>query len=114
VADYLILLSHGEVRLASEVDDLLARHRVLTGPTAGADVRAPDLEVIDAKRAAAQAHVLVRVTGPDAAVVSAPPGFEAHPVTLEEVVLAYLRAPGAADRAVPVLVPPAEPTEVAR
>ena len=34
VADYLILMSRGRVQVAGEVDDLLARHRVLTGPAA--------------------------------------------------------------------------------
>ena len=37
VADYLILLSRGRVQVAGEVDDLLACHRVLTGPAAEAD-----------------------------------------------------------------------------
>ena len=36
VADYLILLSRGRVQVAGEVDDLLASHRVLTGPAAEA------------------------------------------------------------------------------
>ena len=37
VADYLILLSRGRVQVAGEVDDLLASHRVLTGPAAEAE-----------------------------------------------------------------------------
>ena len=32
VADYLVLVSHGSVQMVGEVDDLLATHRVLTGP----------------------------------------------------------------------------------
>ena len=32
VADYLVLLSQGQVQVAGEVDGLLASHRVLTGP----------------------------------------------------------------------------------
>ena len=32
VCDYLIVLAHGEVRLAGDVDQLLAEHRVLSGP----------------------------------------------------------------------------------
>src|SRR6201984_2199219 len=36
VADYLILLSRGRVQVAGEVDDLIAAHRVLTGPAAQA------------------------------------------------------------------------------
>ena len=37
VADYLVVLGAGELRLAGAVDDLLAEHQVLTGPAAGAD-----------------------------------------------------------------------------
>ena len=37
VADYLILLSRGQVQMAGEVDDLLASHHMLTGPAAEAD-----------------------------------------------------------------------------
>ena len=36
VADYLILMSQGRVQVAGEVDDLLASHRMLTGPAAEA------------------------------------------------------------------------------
>ena len=36
VADYLIVMSQGRVQVAGEVDDLLASHRVLTGPAAEA------------------------------------------------------------------------------
>jgi ABC-2 type transport system ATP-binding protein len=88
VADYLVLLSHGKVQLADEVDDLLTRHRVLTGPAAEADAHAARLHALVTRRAAAQAHLLVRDPG------QVPPGWEAHPVTMEELVMAYLRAPG--------------------
>src|SRR6202035_3495389 len=36
VADYLVLMSRGRVQVAGEVDDLLASHRILTGPAAEA------------------------------------------------------------------------------
>jgi ABC-2 type transport system ATP-binding protein len=91
VADYLILMSRGRVQLAGEVDDLLASHRVLTGPAAEAD-RYTERPVVQASRAAAQAHLLVRTTADD----PVPPGWEAHPVGLEELVLAYLRQPATA------------------
>ena len=91
VADYLILLSRGRVQVAGEVDDLLASHRVLTGPAAEAD-RYAERPVVHARRAGAQAHLLVRATADD----PVPPGWEAHPVGLEELALAYLREPGAA------------------
>ena len=91
VADYLILLSRGRVQMAGEVDDLLAGHRVLTGPAAEAGNFA-ERPVVHASRAEAQAHLLIRAAADD----PVPPGWEAHPVSLEELVLAYLREPGAA------------------
>ncbi|MGD0608226.1 MAG: ABC transporter ATP-binding protein [Streptosporangiaceae bacterium] len=92
VADYLVLLSGGMVKLDGEVEDLLACHRVLTGPAAEADGYAARLNVILARRAQAQAHLLVR-TGelPEPAA----PGWESHQVSLEELVMSYLRSPGA-------------------
>jgi ABC-2 type transport system ATP-binding protein len=91
VADYLILLSRGRVQVAGEVEDLLASHRVLTGPAAEAD-RYAERPVVHVRRAQAQAHLLVRAGAAD----PVPPGWEAHPVGLEELALAYLREPGAA------------------
>jgi ABC-2 type transport system ATP-binding protein len=92
VADYLILMSRGRVQLAGEVDDLLASHRLLTGPAAEADRYAERLSVVHAHRGEAQAHLLVRTTAAD----PVPRGWEAHPVGLEELALAYLREPAAA------------------
>src|SRR6266851_5131423 len=67
VADYLILLSRGRVQLAGEVEDLLASHRMLTGPAAEADRHAERLSVVHARRGEAQAHLLVRTTSDDPA-----------------------------------------------
>jgi ABC-2 type transport system ATP-binding protein len=92
MADYLIVLSHGQVQVAGEVDGLLAGHSTLTGPAAAADDIAERLAVVYARRAGTLAHLLVRSR---TAAEPAPPGWEAHPVGLEELVLAYLREPGA-------------------
>ena len=108
VADYLILLSRGRVQVAGEVDGLLASHRVLTGPAAEAGRYAERLRVVHTQRGEAQAHLLVRADADD----PVPPGWEAHPVGLEELALAYLREPGAA--ALPGPARTAEPTEVAK
>jgi ABC-2 type transport system ATP-binding protein len=94
VADYLILLARGKVQVAGEVDHLLASHRLLTGP--GAE---------------AQAHLLVRTNSTADPV---PPDWQAHPVTLEELVLAYLREPGAAALPGRAYVRHTDPMEVAR
>jgi ABC-2 type transport system ATP-binding protein len=103
VADYLVLLSGGRVQLAGEVDDLLSYHRVLTGPATEADAYAARLDVVLTRRAEAQAHLLVRTGEP---AEPARPGWEAHQVSLEELVMSYLRAPGAT-------VVPLVPQEVA-
>jgi ABC-2 type transport system ATP-binding protein len=92
VADYLIVLSHGQVQVAGEVEDLLAEHTTLTGPAAAAGEVAERLAVVHARRAGTAAQLLVRTTGVAEPV---PDGWEAHPVGLEELVLAYLREPGA-------------------
>jgi len=93
VADYLILVSRGRVQVTGEVDDLLARHRVLTGPAAEADRFAERPGVVHAWRGGAQAHLLIRT---NRTTYPVSPGWAAHPVSLEELALAYLREPGAA------------------
>jgi ABC-2 type transport system ATP-binding protein len=91
VADYLVLLSGGQLRVAGEVEDLLACHRLMTGPAAEADRFDGQLRVVQTRRAGAQAHLMVRASEPTDPV---PPGWEAHTVSLEELVMAYLRSPG--------------------
>jgi ABC-2 type transport system ATP-binding protein len=93
VANYLILVSLGRVQVAGEVEDLLASHRVLTGPAAEAD-RYAGPPVVHARRAEGQARLLVRAPAAD----QVPPGWQAHPVGLEELVLGYLRETGAGAR----------------
>jgi ABC-2 type transport system ATP-binding protein len=111
VADYLILMSRGSVQVAGEVDDLLACPRVLTGPASEAGRYAERLCVVHARSGGAQAHLLVRTSG---TADSVPPGWEAHPVSLEELTLAYLREPGAAALPGPAPARYAEPTEVTK
>jgi ABC-2 type transport system ATP-binding protein len=111
VADYLVLISHGHLQVAGEVDDLLARHCVLTGPAVQADRYAERLTVVHARRGEAQVHLLIRTNGRRDPV---PQGWEAHPVGLEELALAYLREPGAGALPGPALSPDAEPSAVAR
>jgi ABC-2 type transport system ATP-binding protein len=93
LADYLVVLSRGKVQVAGEVEGLLAVHAMLTGPAPAADDLAERLAVVHARRAGTVAQLLVRNK---AAAEPAPSGWEAGPVSLEELVLAYLREPGAA------------------
>jgi ABC-2 type transport system ATP-binding protein len=91
VADYLVVLGGGELRLAGAVDDLLAEHQVLTGPAADIGRLVGQFSAVQVKRAGMQAHALIRDDDPGLTV---PPGWESHPVGLEELVLAYLRPAG--------------------
>jgi len=109
VADYLVLLSQGRVQVAGEVEDLLARHRLLTGPAAEAERYSERLSVVHASRGGSQAHLLVRQNATDGPL---PPGWESHPVGLEEFTLAYLREPDAAAPPGPGRGPDAELSEV--
>jgi ABC-2 type transport system ATP-binding protein len=109
VADYLILMSRGRVQVTGGIEELLASHRVLTGPAAEAASYA-GRPVVHLRRGEVQAHLLVRATADD----PVPPGWEAHPVGLEELVLAYLREPGAAALPGPARSRRTQPSEVTR
>ncbi|MGI8417015.1 MAG: ABC transporter ATP-binding protein [Nakamurella sp.] len=86
VADYLVLISHGRVRVDDTVENLLTEHRLVTAPAAERLRGAWD--VIEAARTGPQSRLLVRLTSPHAAL---PPGCESRPVGIEELTLAYLR-----------------------
>jgi len=97
VADYLVLLTRGAVRVNGAVDDLLAEHLLVTGPaTATPDAR---WHVLEASEAGAQQLLLVHVDGPD---MPLPPAWEGRPVGVEELALAYLRETPAYTRPVAV------------
>jgi ABC-2 type transport system ATP-binding protein len=88
IASYLVVLSAGRIQVAATVDSLLDTHLALTGPADGVDDLYHQVEIVTAQRAGRQALVLAR-TG------AAPPGWAARPVTMEELVLGYLREPAA-------------------
>jgi ABC-2 type transport system ATP-binding protein len=90
VADYLVLVSAGSIQMTGEVDDLLATHRVLSGPADQAARYARRWNVVHARRGGSQAHLLVRSIGASDPV---PLDWETHPLSLEELTLAYLREP---------------------
>ncbi|MFI8183849.1 ABC transporter ATP-binding protein [Actinacidiphila glaucinigra] len=86
--DYLVLVNNGTVRLAGEVDLLLAEHRQLTGPHRQEPV--PDgYQVIATSDGEGGHSSLVRTSH-----ASRPDAAHRAP-TLEELVLGYLRAPDA-------------------
>ncbi|HUA31533.1 MAG TPA: ABC transporter ATP-binding protein [Streptosporangiaceae bacterium] len=59
VADYLVLVSHGNIQVAGEVEDLLATHRMLTGPASESGRYAPGDSVLEFIQPPVQRHQVV-------------------------------------------------------
>ena len=85
ICDYLILLVASRVRLADQIDTLLASHHRLTGPSAGPVRPIPHSEVIAAANSGAHTTLLVRAEDP---VLE--PGWTRDPVRLDDLVVAYM------------------------
>jgi ABC-2 type transport system ATP-binding protein len=86
VCDHLVLLTDGRTRLAGDIEDLVARHRVLVGPAHQAAHLIPAAVTVHATTTARQATVMV-----DDAGLLPGPDWEKHVPTLEDLVLAHLR-----------------------
>jgi ABC-2 type transport system ATP-binding protein len=91
--DHLLLIGGGRVRLAGDLDDLLAAHTLLTGPaqspvTGAARDLAPHT-VVEARTTGRQLTAVVRQSGPLG------DDWRTAEPSLEELVLAYLRNPEA-------------------
>lgn len=89
--DWLVVLNRGRVQVSGDIEELLATHRLLTGPASLADGVAARLSVVDDSRTDRQATLVAR-TGP----VTLDPRWTTRGVGLEELVLAYLRRPDVA------------------
>ena len=85
VCDHLVILSHARTLVAAPIDEVLASHRLLTGPRADATSVARVHEVIRESHTERQTSLLVRASGH---VYDA--SWQVHEVDLEEIVLAYL------------------------
>lgn len=85
VCDYLIVLVASRVRIAGEVDDLLASHCRLTGARRDPADLPPGVEVIEGSHTDRQSTLIVRSTTP-----IDDPSFTVEQITLEDLVLAYM------------------------
>jgi ABC-2 type transport system ATP-binding protein len=91
VCDHLIVLNHSRVTLAGDIDSLVDEHRLLVGPRTTGDLGRAGT-VVEATHSERHTTLLVRDGGLPAA-----PGWQASPVGLEDLVLAYLRRPARTD-----------------
>ena len=88
VGDHLLLLRDGRCTLDGDVEELLSQHARLTGPRA----EGPPVEgqVLLSQHTERQSTFVIRtVLGPETPVASP---WQAQPLTLEDLVLAYLKA----------------------
>ncbi|MFC4531563.1 ABC transporter ATP-binding protein [Sphaerisporangium dianthi] len=85
--DWLVVLNGGTVQVSGDIDDLLAGHQVLSGPAEAAGGVTSRTAVVEEVRTGTRVRLLVR----GAPVTD--PRWSARPVSLEELVMAYLRNP---------------------
>ena len=85
VCDHLVILAQARAELAGPIDEIVAGHRLLTGPRTDARAVARIHDVIRERHTERQTTLLVRANGH---VYDA--DWELHEVDLEEIVLAYL------------------------
>ena len=87
VCDSLLLLSGGRVQLSGEIEDIMASHRLVIGPTEEEMLASCVHEVIQRSRSERQVATLLRLEAP----LVLGDAWSAHEPTLEDIVLAYLQ-----------------------
>jgi ABC-2 type transport system ATP-binding protein len=85
VCDYLIVLVGSRVRMAGEVEDLLATHHLLTGARRDPAAWPAGWQVISASHTDRQTTLVVRTSGP-----VEDPAWTVDQIGLEDLVLAYM------------------------
>jgi ABC-2 type transport system ATP-binding protein len=89
ICDYLVVLVASRVRVAGEVSPLLASHRRLSGPRRDPGTLPMGQEVIEESHTDKQSNLLVRTDEP-----ILDPAWTVKPVSLEDLVLAYMSQTG--------------------
>jgi ABC-2 type transport system ATP-binding protein len=85
VCDHVILLAASRTQICSDIDTVLAEHRVLVGPRRSLNDIERSMHVIKAVQTERQSRILVRVTQP---IID--PTWEVSEVGLEDIILGYM------------------------
>jgi ABC-2 type transport system ATP-binding protein len=85
VCDHVILLAASRTQICSDIDDVLASHRMLVGPRRTTSDIEPSLEVVKATQTTNQTRLLVRTRRP-----ILDPSWDVSEVGLEDIILAYM------------------------
>jgi ABC-2 type transport system ATP-binding protein len=104
--DYLILLAKGHIQLAGDVDALLAAHACLTGEAGESEVAAftRDATIVSVAHDERDTTLVVQSQTNLRRL-----DWQERPVTMEELILAYMANPGAT---LPAAAPALEPEEL--
>jgi ABC-2 type transport system ATP-binding protein len=94
VCDHLVILSQAHTQLVGPIDEIVASHRLLTGPRTDPATVARVHQVIRESHTERQTTLLVRANGH---VYDS--HWELHEIDLEEIVLAYMGRRGPSSRA---------------
>jgi len=97
VCDHLVVLAESRTVLAAELEDVLASHRLLTGPRRDTTAIEREHTVLRSERTHRQVSLWVRLEGP-----LHDPNWQVEELNLEEIMLAYLGL-GSSEPAEPVL-----------
>jgi ABC-2 type transport system ATP-binding protein len=92
VCDYLVLVIASRVRIAGDIEELLATHHRLSGPRRDPADLPSDHHVIEASHTDRQSTLLVRTNAP-----IHDPTWTVEQVSLEDLVLAYMRQAASAE-----------------
>jgi ABC-2 type transport system ATP-binding protein len=85
VCDHLVLLDSGKLALASDLDDVLTTHRLLTAPSRNTFALERNHTVLRCERTPRQVSAWVRLRGP-----LHDPGWDVQELGLEDIALAYM------------------------
>jgi ABC-2 type transport system ATP-binding protein len=94
VCDYLVVLVASRVQVAGEVSELLSSHHRLSGPRRDASSLPANQEVVEESHTDKQSTFLVRTSDP-----VHDPSWTVRPVTLDDLVIAYMSRQAAPERA---------------
>ncbi|MER6578487.1 AAA family ATPase [Nonomuraea sp. NPDC001023] len=89
--DHVVVLVDSRVQVAGEVEELLATHHRLTGPRRDPGRLPGEQQVISARHTDRQSTLIVRTDAP-----IHDPAWTVTPLSLEDLVLAYMERPAAA------------------
>jgi ABC-2 type transport system ATP-binding protein len=95
VCDHVVVLVDSQVRVAGDVDDLLATHHRLSGPVRSESRLPAEQQVLSASHTDRQSTFVVRTGSP-----ILDPVWSVTPLGLEDLVLAYMSATPAEESAV--------------